>query len=88
MSRPWRNGELAPSACSSGRWRRSAVEGADRGLGVGHPDVDVQAADRVGDRVAEQVADALVALLVGDLGVALGARPDACRRRAARRRSR
>ena len=48
------------------------VEGADRRLGIGHPHVDVQAADRRRHRVAEQVADALVALLVGDLGVALG----------------
>ena len=50
------------------------VEGADRRLGVRHPDVDVQAADRRGDGVAEQVADALVALLVGDLGLAFGGR--------------
>jgi hypothetical protein len=50
------------------------VEGSDRRLGVRHPDMDVQAADRRGDGVAEQVADALVALLVGDLGVAFGGR--------------
>ena len=74
MSRPWRKGELAASACSSGRWRRRPLKARIAVSGVGHPDVDVQPADRRRDRVAEQVADALVALLVGDLGVALGRR--------------
>ena len=56
------------------QWEVTAqpVEGADRRLGIGHPDVDVQAAHRGGDGVAEQIADALVALLVGDLGLAFG----------------
>ena len=71
MSRPWRYGEFAASACSSGRWRRRPLNVADRGLGVRHADVDVQPADRRRDGVAEQVADPLVALLVGDLRLAL-----------------
>ena len=73
VSRPWRNGELAPSACSAGRWA-APVEGADRGLGVGHPDVDVQAADRRRHGIAERLPDALIARPVGDLRVPLDRR--------------
>ena len=48
-----------------------AVEDADRGVGVGHADVDVQRADRRRAGVAEQLVDALVAALLGELRVAL-----------------
>ena len=65
-----------------------AVEGADRGLGVRHPDVDVRPADGRRDGVAEQVADALVALLVGDLGLALDGGGMRAGAEHARRRSR
>ncbi len=51
-----------------------AVEGANRGLCVGHADVDVQTAHRRRDRVAEQLADPLVALLVGDRRIAFAGR--------------
>ena len=74
VSRPWRNGELAASACSSGRWRRSPLKARIAVSASGIPTWMCSPADRRRDRVAEQVADALVALLVGDLGVALGRR--------------
>ena len=48
-----------------------AVEGADRGLGVRHPDVHVQTGDGRHRGVAQEVADLLIAGLVGDLGAAL-----------------
>ena len=51
-----------------------AVEHSDRRIGVRHPDVDVQSADRCGDRIAQQLADALVTLLVSDLRLALDGR--------------
>ena len=51
-----------------------AVEHADRGVGVGHADVDVQRADRRRAGVAEQLVDALVAALLGELRVALDGR--------------
>ena len=74
--------------------RAQPVEDADRGLGVGHPDVDVQGAVGVrADEARASVAIAVVARLVDVLDVAeraVGMDPGADRRaarRAQRRRA-
>jgi hypothetical protein len=50
------------------------VEGADRGFGVGHADVDVQGGNRGRHGISQQVVDALVAGPVGDRCITLAGR--------------
>ena len=84
MSRPWRKGEFAARAWSSGRCRRRPLKARIAVSASGIPTWMCSPPTGVADGVAEQVADPLVALLVGDLRLALarrrvGARPEQAR---------